>query len=328
MKKITLILIVLFLIFVRTIAQVNLQNGLVAYYSFNGNSIDESGNNYNGVVNGAVLTTDRYGNANSAYSFDGIDDYIATNFSGILGSSPRTISLWLKAPSYTSVREALGYGGDEPGYGNSIRLGLNYNVQGPHINVSNAINEYNSDNDNEWHNYIWIVPAIANPRLTDVLVYKDGVNLTNITYWHGILNSMNATINTKMSQNVHIGHWGDINSGYNSFFLGEIDDVRIYNRALNNQEILALNNIITKLPEIQNDKTFFYPNPAENVIYMSLPNSVEAVAYIYNLAGKQLICRQITTKDYSMDISILMQGIYILKLVESNWVSINMLIKK
>ncbi|MGK5093982.1 hypothetical protein WDW89_18465 [Deltaproteobacteria bacterium TL4] len=51
-------------------------NGLVAYYPFNGNANDESGNWNNGTVNGATLTTDRHGNANKAYSFDGADDYI------------------------------------------------------------------------------------------------------------------------------------------------------------------------------------------------------------------------------------------------------------
>ena len=48
-------------------------NGLVGYWGFNGNANDQSGNGNNGTVNGATLTTDRNGNANSAYSFDGND---------------------------------------------------------------------------------------------------------------------------------------------------------------------------------------------------------------------------------------------------------------
>jgi hypothetical protein len=46
-------------------------NGLVAGYEFNGNANDVSGNGNNGVVNGATLTTDRFGNVGSAYAFDG-----------------------------------------------------------------------------------------------------------------------------------------------------------------------------------------------------------------------------------------------------------------
>ncbi|MFM9004510.1 MAG: LamG-like jellyroll fold domain-containing protein, partial [Flavobacteriales bacterium] len=53
-----------------------LQSGLVGYWPFCGNANDASGNGNNGTVNGATLTKDRFGNAGSAYSFDGVDDFI------------------------------------------------------------------------------------------------------------------------------------------------------------------------------------------------------------------------------------------------------------
>jgi hypothetical protein len=53
-----------------------LKQGLVAYYPFNGNAKDESGKGTNGEVNSATLAEDRKGQAASAYSFDGEDDYI------------------------------------------------------------------------------------------------------------------------------------------------------------------------------------------------------------------------------------------------------------
>ncbi|MFM7978911.1 MAG: hypothetical protein ACKPKO_06305, partial [Candidatus Fonsibacter sp.] len=69
-------------------------NGLVGWWPFNGNANDESGNNHNGTVNGATLTSDRFGNVNSAYSFDGINDYIVTSNinNGIPGDY--TLSVW------------------------------------------------------------------------------------------------------------------------------------------------------------------------------------------------------------------------------------------
>jgi len=60
-------------------------NGLVAWYPFNGNANDESGNGNNGVVNGATLTADRFGNANGAYSFDGVNSFIQTSLMGKVG---------------------------------------------------------------------------------------------------------------------------------------------------------------------------------------------------------------------------------------------------
>ena len=51
-------------------------DGLVGYWPFNGNANDETGNGNNGTVNGATLIKDRFGNDNSAYEFDGINNSI------------------------------------------------------------------------------------------------------------------------------------------------------------------------------------------------------------------------------------------------------------
>lgn len=55
-------------------------NGLVAYYPFNGNANDESGNGNNGIIHGATLTTDRCGKTDSAYYFNGISNFITTRY--------------------------------------------------------------------------------------------------------------------------------------------------------------------------------------------------------------------------------------------------------
>ncbi|MDH4071147.1 MAG: hypothetical protein OEV30_12075, partial [Ignavibacteria bacterium] len=72
-------------------------DGLVAYFPFNGNAHDESGNGNDGAVHGAQLAQDRFGNQNSAYRFDGINDYI------LFGNNPSTlllgdmsISVWIQ----------------------------------------------------------------------------------------------------------------------------------------------------------------------------------------------------------------------------------------
>ncbi len=75
----------------------DLKDGLVAYYPFNGNASDKSGNGNHGTVYGATLTKDRFGNTNSAYSFDGIDDYIMVDLSVSLKFNPNTSSFTLSA---------------------------------------------------------------------------------------------------------------------------------------------------------------------------------------------------------------------------------------
>ena len=59
-----------------TIKEGGLADSLVAYWSFDGNANDSSGNGHDGVVVGAALTADRKGAENKAYWFDGTNDYI------------------------------------------------------------------------------------------------------------------------------------------------------------------------------------------------------------------------------------------------------------
>ena len=56
----------------------DINRGLVAYYPFNGNANDESGNGNHGVLNGGVrLSADRFGNPCNAYNFN--SGYIEVN---------------------------------------------------------------------------------------------------------------------------------------------------------------------------------------------------------------------------------------------------------
>ena len=75
-------------------ANAEINDGLVAFYPFNGNANDESGNGYDGTVFGAALTADRNGSPNSAYFFDGVDDYIEIN-DPVITSAPFSISFWI-----------------------------------------------------------------------------------------------------------------------------------------------------------------------------------------------------------------------------------------
>ena len=74
-------------------------DGLVAWYPFNGNANDESGNGNNGTVNGAVISTDRNGNLNSAYSFDSTQSISGSCSSFPSGNNPRTVCFWYNALS-------------------------------------------------------------------------------------------------------------------------------------------------------------------------------------------------------------------------------------
>ena len=82
-------------------AQTNLSLGLAAYYPFNGNANDESGNNNNPVFNNATLTADRFGSVNSAYHFNGKNNYIKILNSPSLNSKNTiSLSVWVKPTGF------------------------------------------------------------------------------------------------------------------------------------------------------------------------------------------------------------------------------------
>lgn len=75
-------------------------NGLVAWYSFNGNANDETGNGNDGVVNGATPIADRFGNSNSAYEFT--NDIITIDSSDSFILNEFTISCWVRPENFAS----------------------------------------------------------------------------------------------------------------------------------------------------------------------------------------------------------------------------------
>lgn len=89
-------------------ALADLSDGLVAYFPFNGNANDTSGNGHDGTVFGATLTEDRFGNPDSAYNFDG-DDYIDIPFSPQIEPDIFSLSLWFNTTNT-----------DNPWFGNTM----------------------------------------------------------------------------------------------------------------------------------------------------------------------------------------------------------------
>lgn len=76
------------------LSQNSLNNGLVAYYPFNGNAKNEVKNDMNGNVYGANLTMDRFGNPNSAYHFDN-QSYIKLDIPSSTFAGNYSISYWV-----------------------------------------------------------------------------------------------------------------------------------------------------------------------------------------------------------------------------------------
>lgn len=206
------------------------QYKLIAYYPFSGNANDNSKNLHHGVVNGATLTTDRKGNANSAYSFNGTSAYIdITNF-GTIPDNEISVSLWAKTNAMTSNFALLLIPDNGPRFGISI----NYN----HNNINSIFWDYgwlhqggNSPGrlytfeepfDSQWHHYV----VISSSAKKIMGIYKDGK----------LLCSKQQALKMPVSnQQIRIGSGNNAN-----YFNGSLDEIRIYNRLLSQNEIVAL----------------------------------------------------------------------------------------
>jgi hypothetical protein len=260
--------------------------GLQAYWSFNGTANDASGNNRHGNVNQVSLTADRFGNANSAYSFNGFSSFITTNYEGILGSKPRAVSFWAKTRSRKPV-SIISWGSNQnyPTNGHRFDCGFNYIEYGPNIDIADASITYEANNyphDGEWHHYIY---QFTIPVLKDIEIYQDGMLLTHSAHKFYPY----TFVNTKALDKLIFGCLFYPNEGsslvdekdaekfekkwqeafkvlklkppssaqyfhkdkkHAFFFEGQLDDIAIYDRALSKKEILALYNAPNPKPDI------------------------------------------------------------------------------
>ena len=195
---------------------VNVANaGIIHSYDFSGNAMDSTGS-ANGNVQGATLTTDRHGNIDSAYNFDGNDSIVA-NF-----SSPTTATFSMWATWNGNEMDMLfnsgpnGSGPDLFFYNNNISWNTWDSAQNSFGLLTNT-----NFNDGEFHHY-----AVVNDAVNFLTtLYIDGTVFGTATYKH---------------RNTNVFTIGAANSGGGYGWNGKIDDVQIYDTALDISGVQSL----------------------------------------------------------------------------------------
>jgi len=222
----------------------SLKSGLVAWYPFSGNANDESGNNHNGTVNGATLTTDRFGRYNSAYNFSGTTNDITLSNSKYLVNESFTVSAWctidVLAPSNY---DAVLIGQFNGKIANDRKWLFGYRS----INSERGISYYLFDNSGNstflpypwtlnwnpqistWYHIVWVFTSG-----NSIKTYVNGVQHSNVPL---TLSKYNNAVNNVLTK---IGNGLDFGNSANLPWNGKIDDLGIWNRALTQQEISLL----------------------------------------------------------------------------------------
>jgi hypothetical protein len=215
------------------------QTGPVAYYPFDGDAQDHSGNGNHGINTGAAFTA---GVKGQALSFDGIDDYIRINESDAFhfGTGSATFTAWIKTTSSGEYDVILGTNWN-PSEIMVIRKNSKDKVQVIFSTGEAAKGEAEgttSINDGRWH----FVAGVRDAENNAVRIYVDGVEED---YGVDDSGSLRSTAD-----------WGIGNligtTGYPKtvWFEGEIDEVKIYDYALSAGEIEALYDDIMKQPQL------------------------------------------------------------------------------
>lgn len=217
--------------------------GLVAYYPFDGNADDKSGNNNLGIVNGATLAHDRNNNPNSAYSFDGVDDYIDIGNPTVLQIGGEiTLSAWVNYNEFDSfsgiISKGLMYNGTE--WQGAYALGVAQNNKKAFFEVKTELsNRRFIRSDFVLSTNIWYFIAGTFTPGDALRIYVDG-------QLEGVLNVVDSQIFHTTTWNNNDIRIGDSQQSlihptrFPGFLNGRIDDVRIYNRALSEKEIVDI----------------------------------------------------------------------------------------
>lgn len=231
MKNSVIILILSIILFYTATASADLNTGLVAYYPFNGNANDESGNGNNGAVYGATLITDRFGNANSAYNFDGADYISISDTPELSGGTPlvKSVSVWFKANAFLPTNTPIVTKALDPSSKDwaliikDSKLTFYSEKGGPYADY------YCSQTTGEILPNVWYHGVFVAEE-PNIYIYVDGNMVGSCS------NAIGKSTDTTAP--IQIGAF----TYSSAYYSGITDDIRIYNRALSEAEIQELYN--------------------------------------------------------------------------------------
>jgi len=204
-------------------------DSLKAWWSFSGDANDESGYDNNGTVYGATLTTDRFGEPESAYSFDGEDDYIegyspSLNF---VGDTSFSIQAWILPSSIDPIAKYIFRQWDNS-------FGQQYGIKIDHDEfyflAEDGLFEEEGACLTSWD-------MVEDEWYQCVLTYDGEM----IKMWiNGVLALSKPEYDFLYSESNYFQISSNYTSPFNTYFSGKIDDMGIWNRALTECEIKQL----------------------------------------------------------------------------------------
>ncbi|MGG9964514.1 PKD domain-containing protein [Ferruginibacter sp. SUN106] len=282
-------------------AQVNLNKGLIAYYPFSGTAEDMSGNDINGIVKKASKTTDRNGEPNSAYYFNG-SSYIQLPFSSRYDFGPHdsfSISVWIMPDQNNKI----------PAQALIVKSPFSSN----HTQA-------------QWNYGIYTVNYKAMTGYADTHVLQSDAALPKNENWYHITSTYNngvwkLYINCQLEKQdlsktkfiLQDGHskifFGKKGEADGDWFKGKMDEVRIYNRELSAAEIVSLCNIKEPVSSNEPSADFTYTITNCNAVQFKISTSENIKSFKWDLGDNATAAKESFTHLYKKD------GSYVVKLI-------------
>lgn len=293
-------------------------DSLVGWWGFNGNANDDSGNGNDGTVNGAILTSDRFGNSNSAFLYDGIDDLIDVGLLNVLeGANQISMSVWIRPDTLLInhniitnrlVNQQSNYMQLKVGsYCSSTSAGMWIAGAGHNAGLSSGVFE-----DNTYH-----LVGVYNGDLNQITLYIDGIKKSTLLVNQNICSPSSIPSNSPSNgNNLKFGSGGSV-TGY---FKGVIDDIGIWNRALDSCEINDLYTSTfnscnpTSIISTEKNSISIYPNPSSGITHISSDVSIGQII-IYDMMGKEIIRQSCNSNQVVLNINeFASNGTYLFKI--------------
>lgn len=277
---------------------------LAFYLPCGGESFVEQAGKVEGTANGIITSDIGFDEKpNGSWYFDGFTnaiDFIDANIIDLpLGSSVRTLAVWLRTTMITGDCDLISYGTTAKGQHNhfAFRSGEG------RIRSGHWYADYDWNvtlNDDIWHH------VAVSYTDTECTLYVDGIKLETKT----LTTDPETALNTVSNGLLRIGAR---NGDLHDFFTGYLDEVRIYNRTLSEEDVTALfeyrPQVPTKVAELDIDNFKVYPTLVESTLNIDSNVAISAL-YILDISGK--IVKQSKMQN-SIDVSGLSNGIYFVK---------------
>jgi sugar lactone lactonase YvrE len=268
---------------------------IIAEYNFN--------NTYNNVLGnspfvsnmGTSFVADRNGLVNSALNINNTGS-IATILNLPYGNASRTIAFWAKLNTIQNPYNfTFSYGQENPS--NAIGGSFNSSVV-EFFGYANNLSASSSNSQDVWYFFTYTYDG------SNAKIYKNGTLLNSVAKSWSTLNNSNLF-------KLGIGVGNEFN------FNGAIDDLKIFDNALDQSQILQLYNTNTVLSSQNfnqnNLEVALYPNPANNLLNIETALELQSVE-IYNIQGQKVL----SSNQKQINVSDLAAGMYMVRIQDAD----------